>query len=180
MNRLPSRRPFPLPYSKLKLATMHIKTFLLQSLKQRKGGVWKKSYMEVVYICCSKIHFGKHELSQDRDEGFNVVGLGIGRRRRLCGMKYMHEAQRGQQADKLTTPQPWHHWHLSALCPCFYSLWGWEEDIGRRDWGEGVFTLGSFGQLGLIWDLQVTLCPHGCLLTRPGLWSETVGSFPCD
>lgn len=40
--------------------------------------------------------------------------------------------------------------------------------------------LGSFGQLSLIWDLQVTLRPHGCLLTGPGLWSETVGSFPCD
>lgn len=52
--------------------------------------------------------------------------------------------------------------------------------MGRQDCGEGVFTLGSFGQLSLIWDLQVTLRPHGCLLTGPGLWSETVGSFPCD
>lgn len=37
--------------------------------------------------------------------------------------------------------------------------------MGRQIWGEGVFTLGSFGQLILIWDLQVTLCPNGCLLT---------------
>lgn len=25
---------------------------------------------------------------------------------KLCGMKYMHKAKCGQQADKLTTPQP--------------------------------------------------------------------------
>lgn len=38
MNRLPSRRPFPLPYSKLKLAPTHIKTFLLESMTQGRRG----------------------------------------------------------------------------------------------------------------------------------------------
>lgn len=33
----------------------------------------------------------------------------------------------------------------------------------------------SFGQLSLIWDLQVTLCPHTRPLTLWGLWSETEG-----
>lgn len=56
-----------------------------------------------------------------------------------------------------------------------------EEDMGRGGAEVRLFFMPeSFGQLSLIWDLQVTLCPHGCLLSRPGLWSETVGYFPCD
>lgn len=35
----------------------------------------------------------------------------------------------------------------------------------------------SFGQLSLIWDLQVTLCPHTRPLTHWSLWSETEGLF---
>lgn len=38
-----------------------------------------------------------------------------------------------------------------------------------------VFMRWSFGQLSLIWDLQVTLCPHTRPLTLWGLWSETEG-----
>lgn len=99
---------------------------------------------------------------------------------RFYSMKCMHKAKHRQQADKLTTPQPWHRQHpdtyqcsLRAFTPCAKR----KKTVGRLDWSERVFTLGSFGQLSLIWDLQVTLCPHGCLLSGPGLWSETVGSF---
>lgn len=57
-------------------------------------------------------------LSQGRDEGFEVGGVGVWGKaqllQKLCGMKYMHKAKRGQQADKLTTPQPWHRWHLDT------------------------------------------------------------------
>lgn len=41
--------------------------------------------------------------------------------------------------------------------------------------GLDVFMHWSFGQLSLIWDLQVTLCPHTRPLTLWGLWSETEG-----
>ena len=56
---------------------------------------------------------------------------------------------------------------ISALSVCIFLIhfFLYSGDMGRQDWCEGVFTPGSSGQLSLIWDLQVTLCPHGCLLT---------------
>lgn len=185
MNRLPSRRLFPLPSSKLKVATVHITKFLLQSMKWLRGGFWRndiwKQFLQTVFIF---VDFYKALCYKARMKDSGWWGGGFREwgqaqlQQRLCGLKYMYKAKCGQQADKLTTPQPWHCWHLdtyqysvSFLLPL--RLRGRHGEVGLR-W------LGSFGQLSLIWDLQVTLCPHGCLLTGPGLWSETVGSFPCD
>lgn len=68
---------------------------------------------------------------------------------------------------------------LCQECLCTQGIrttWGcWVER-----WGvvavEG-FMCPSFGQLSLIWDLQVTLCPHTRPLTQWSLWSETEGLF---
>lgn len=188
MNRLPSRRPFPLPYSKLKLATMHIKTFLLQAMKHCRDGkatlnflffffsfflifAYFLFYFGMMYFCKLPKTTGSHVagtkgLEVERLRGW-VQAQSL---QMLRGMKYMHNAKRDQQADKLTTPQPWHRWHLDtyqrSVCRYFFnSFFLYSGDMGRQDWCEGVFTPGSSGQLSLIWDLQVTLCPHGCLLT---------------
>lgn len=63
---------------------------------------------------------------------------------------------------------------LSRLCQECLCTWAWGGLLvaGR---GGAVFMRWSFGQLSLIWDLQVTLCPHTRPLTLWGLWSETEG-----
>lgn len=60
--------------------------------------------------------------------------------------------------------------HLCQECLCTW-VWGGLLVAGRG----AVFMRWSFGQLSLIWDLQVTLCPHTRPLTLWGLWSETEG-----
>lgn len=116
MNRLPSRRPFPLPSSKLKVATVHIKKFLLQSMKWQRGGFWRNdkwygnSLIVFIFVDFHKALCHKAGMKGSGWQGGGFVDLG----QRLCGMKYMHKAKRSQQADKLTTPQPWHRWHLDT------------------------------------------------------------------
>lgn len=168
MNRLPSRRPFPLPNSKLKVVTMHIKKFLLKSVKKWRWGLWRKARQKLFFFLLLHNSFCKLPKHSVVKQGWRVWGRRAEAqlRQTLCGMKYMHNAERDQQADKLTTPEPWHSWHLDTHQSVFYTVNGWEEDMQRQDRSKGVFfTLGSFGQLSLIWDLQVTLCPHGCLLS---------------
>ncbi len=62
---------------------------------------------------------------------------------------------------------------LSCLCQECLCIWVWG-GLLVAGWG-AVFMRWSFGQLSLIWDLQVTLCPHTRPLTLWGLWSETEG-----
>lgn len=62
---------------------------------------------------------------------------------------------------------------LSCLCQECLCTWVWG-GVLVAGWG-AVFMRWSFGQLSLIWDLQVTLCPHTRPLTLWGLWSETEG-----
>lgn len=76
-----------------------------------------------------------------------------------CGMKYMHKARRDQH--KLTTPQPWHRWHLDTYCICDEDNQARRDKTEDRTDGPYFFTPGSSGQLSLIWDLQVTRCPRG-------------------
>lgn len=131
-----------------------------------KMGALKKSSTETFFFfCCYTIYFCKLPKHSVVKQGWRGWGRRAQLLQTLCGMKYMHNAERDQQADKLTTPEPRHSWHLDTHQSVFYTLNGWEEDMQRQDRGKGVFTLGSFGQLSLIWDLQVTLCPHGCLLS---------------
>lgn len=71
----------------------------------------KKKTIQKLFFFCAIIYFCKlpqSALSQGQDEGLMVLGFGLQAQllQKLCGMKYMHKSKRGQQADKLTTPQP--------------------------------------------------------------------------
>lgn len=148
-----------------------------------KMGALKKSSKETsffFFFCCGIIYFCKllqSTLSQSRDEGFKVVGL-----RPSCCRSFVA----WNTCIKLNVTNKRTNWPLQSLDTVdtwtpisrfFLHPERLRGRHGRQDWGEGVFMLESFGQLSLIWDLQVTLCPHGCLLTGARFMEWDSGVF---